>query len=123
VGEKEEQRNMKVYVLCKHNKNCHFKQIGKRGRLWYPLCTFKGTCNQQLKVYKNTLPRLDDERPAVTAMLSNGLVVGGLHEDDLEWAAQQYEEIGYILIAFILDCDGYHWKAIYVKHSEGEPNG
>jgi len=49
------------------------------------------------------------------------LFVGGLHRDDFEWAAQQYEEVGYILVAFILDYDGYHWKAIYVKRSEGEP--
>jgi len=51
------------------------------------------------------------------------LVVGGLHKDDFERAAQQYEEIGYVLVAFILDSDGYHWKAIYVKNSEGESNG
>ena len=51
------------------------------------------------------------------------LVVGGLHRDDFEWAAQRYEEIGYILTAFILDRDGYHWKAIYAKIGQGEPNG
>lgn len=112
---------MKAYVLCKHHKNCRFKQIGKHGRLWYPLCTFKDTCNQQLKVYKNTLPWLEDKRQAVTAVLGNGLVVGGLHEDDFEWAARRYEEVGYALVAFTLDSDGYHWKAIYVKDSEGEP--
>jgi hypothetical protein len=43
------------------------------------------------------------------------LVVGGLHKDDFEWAAQQYEELGYVLVAFVLDRDGYHWKALYVK--------
>jgi len=51
---------------------------------------------------------------------SDKLVVGGLHKDDFAWAATQYEETGYILVAFILDYDGYHWKAIYVKHNEGE---
>ena len=51
------------------------------------------------------------------------LVVGGLHKDDFERAAQQYEEAGYILVAFVLDRDGYHWKAIYVKACEGEPGG
>lgn len=51
------------------------------------------------------------------------LVIGGLHKDDFEWAAQQYEELGYVLVAFFLDRDGYHWKAIYVKNSEGESNG
>ena len=51
------------------------------------------------------------------------LVVGGLHKDDFERAAQQYEEAGYILVAFVLDRDGYHWKAIYVKAYEGELNG
>ncbi|MCS7114260.1 MAG: hypothetical protein N0A00_02475 [Candidatus Bathyarchaeota archaeon] len=43
------------------------------------------------------------------------LVLGGLHMDDFEWASRQYEAIGYVLIAFILDRDAYHWKAIYVK--------
>jgi len=43
------------------------------------------------------------------------LVIGGLHRDDFEWAVQQYEEIGYVLAAFILDIDGYHWKAVYVR--------
>lgn len=45
----------------------------------------------------------------------NRLVVGGLNKDDFEWAAQQHEELGYVLVAFVLDCDGYHWKAVYVK--------
>lgn len=48
------------------------------------------------------------------------LVVGGLHKDDFEWAAQQHEELGYVLVAFVLDCDGYHWKAVYVKADQLE---
>jgi len=43
------------------------------------------------------------------------LVVGGLHKDDFEWASSQYEEMGYAFVAFVIDFDGYHWKAIYVK--------
>ncbi|MGQ9507088.1 MAG: hypothetical protein ACUVTB_04415 [Candidatus Bathycorpusculaceae bacterium] len=43
------------------------------------------------------------------------LVVGGLHMGDFEWASRQYEELGYVLVAFVLDVDGYHWKAVYVK--------
>lgn len=43
------------------------------------------------------------------------LIVGGLHMDDFEWASRQYDELGYVLVAFLLDCDGYHWKAVYVK--------
>jgi len=43
------------------------------------------------------------------------LIVGGLHMDDFEWASREYEVIGYVLIAFMMDCDAYHWKAIYVK--------
>ena len=43
------------------------------------------------------------------------LVVGGLHRDDFGWAARQYEETGYVLAAFLLDRDGYHWKAVYAK--------
>ena len=51
------------------------------------------------------------------------LIVGGLHRDDFERAAQQYQEVGYVLVAFILDRDGYHWKAIYIKNSKGEVVG
>lgn len=43
------------------------------------------------------------------------LIVGGLHMDDFQWASHQYVEIGYVLVAFVLDRDGYHWKAVYVK--------
>ncbi|MGQ9624560.1 MAG: hypothetical protein ACUVT9_04230 [Candidatus Bathycorpusculaceae bacterium] len=35
--------------------------------------------------------------------------------DDFEWATREYEAVGYVLIAFMLDIDCYHWKAIYVK--------
>jgi hypothetical protein len=48
------------------------------------------------------------------------LVVGGLHTDDFEWASRQYEDIGYVLVAFVMDCDGYHWKAVYVKADQLE---
>ena len=51
------------------------------------------------------------------------LVVGGLHKDDFEWVAQRYEGIGYILVAFVLDRDGYHWKAVYVKADQLEKEG
>ena len=43
------------------------------------------------------------------------LIISGLHKEDFEWATRQCEEIGYVLAAFILDIDGYHWKAVYVK--------
>lgn len=48
------------------------------------------------------------------------LVVGGLHRDDFDWATTQYEDIGYVLVAFVLDRDCYHWKAVYVKVSQLE---
>jgi len=51
------------------------------------------------------------------------LVVGGLHKDDFEWASRQYEELGYVLVAFVLDRDGYHWKAVYVKLMEPQNLG
>ena len=35
--------------------------------------------------------------------------------DDFEWASNQYEKIGYVLVAYVLDFDGYRWKAIYAK--------
>lgn|GEM_PF-6182453 len=42
-------------------------------------------------------------------------VVGGLHADDFTQAATMYVASGYLLVGFLLDADGYHWKAIYVK--------
>ncbi len=42
-------------------------------------------------------------------------VIGGLHTDDFEPVRRQYEEDGYVLVAFVLECDGYHWRAVYVK--------
>jgi hypothetical protein len=46
--------------------------------------------------------------------------VGGLHMDDFALASRQYEETGYVLIGFVMDVDGYHWKAVYVKAEELE---
>lgn len=43
------------------------------------------------------------------------IVVGGLHKDDYEWASRQYEALDYVFAGFVLDVDGYHWKAIYMK--------
>ena len=43
------------------------------------------------------------------------LIVGGLHIDDFQWALREYEEAGYALVGYVLDVDGYHWKAVYVK--------
>lgn len=51
------------------------------------------------------------------------LIVGGLHKDDFEWAAQQYKELDYVLVAFVLEYDGYHWKAVYVKADQLENYG
>ena len=51
------------------------------------------------------------------------LVVGGLHKDDFEWADQQYDALGYVLVAFVLDRDGYHWKAVYAKADQLENYG
>jgi hypothetical protein len=48
------------------------------------------------------------------------LVVGGLHIDDFEWASKEYEEAGYALVGYILDFDGYHWKAVYMKTEQLE---
>lgn len=60
---------------------------------------------------KNRGIALTEEKPGKVGQL----IVGGLHRDDFEWAVQQYEEIGYVLVAFLVDYDGYHWKAVYVK--------
>jgi hypothetical protein len=43
------------------------------------------------------------------------IFVGGLHKDDFEWASTEYEGLGYVLVAFELDCGGYHWKATYAR--------
>jgi len=51
------------------------------------------------------------------ALRTDTQVIGGLHRDDFDWASRQYVEMGYVLVAFALDCDGYHWKAIYAKPS------
>jgi hypothetical protein len=53
-------------------------------------------------------------------VLFDRLVVGGLHKDDFEWAYEQHQDAGYVLICFGLDLDGYHWKAVYVKASAFE---
>jgi len=50
------------------------------------------------------------------------LVVGGLHKDDFEWTCREYEGSDYVLVAFELDVDGYHWKAIYAKADMLEKN-
>jgi hypothetical protein len=47
-------------------------------------------------------------------VITEKLVVGGLHKDDFEWASVEYEEAGF-LVCFELDVDGYHWRAVYVK--------
>ncbi len=43
------------------------------------------------------------------------IIVGGLHADDFEWAYRKHETLGYMLTGFVLDIDGYHWRAVYVK--------
>jgi hypothetical protein len=50
------------------------------------------------------------------------IAVGGLHRDDFEWASKEYEEAGYVLIGFVLDVDGYHWKGVHVKADLLEKN-
>lgn len=41
--------------------------------------------------------------------------IGGLHKDDFEWVSKQHEAFDYIFVGFVLDVDGYHWKAVYAK--------
>lgn len=43
------------------------------------------------------------------------MVHGGLHLEDFEWAAHHYESIGYVLVAFVLDGDRYHWRAVFLR--------
>ena len=47
-------------------------------------------------------------------------VIGGLHLDDFAWASKRHEEIGYVLVGFVMDVDCYHWKAVYVKAEQLE---
>ena len=48
-------------------------------------------------------------------VVTDKIVVGGLHRDDFEWACGQYESAGYVLASFELDIDGYHWRAVYAQ--------
>jgi hypothetical protein len=43
-----------------------------------------------------------------------------LHRNDFIWASKQREEAGIIFCGFMLDVDGYHWKAIYAKADQTE---
>jgi len=43
------------------------------------------------------------------------IIVGGLHRNDFEWASKEHEADGYVLVAFEVDRDGYHWRATYIK--------
>jgi hypothetical protein len=38
----------------------------------------------------------------------------------LAGASKEYKERGHVLVAFDLDVDGYHWKAVYVKADRPE---
>ena len=48
-------------------------------------------------------------------LCASTILIGGLHRGDFDWASREYEKLGYVLVGFVLDCDGYHWKAVYVK--------
>jgi hypothetical protein len=54
---------------------------------------------------------------------TDSFVIGGLHRDDFNVASEQYEELGYMLVGFLLDVDGYHWKAVYAKARRTESVG
>lgn len=43
------------------------------------------------------------------------IIVGGLHEDDFQLALDN-EPLGYVLIAFRLSVDRYHWEAVYEEN-------
>jgi len=47
-------------------------------------------------------------------------VIGGLHRNDFMWASKQREEACLVFCSFMLDVDGYHWKAIYDKTGQLE---
>jgi hypothetical protein len=49
------------------------------------------------------------------ARLADRIVVGGLHKQDFDWASREHEEAGYVFVGFVLDFDGYHWKAVYLR--------
>jgi hypothetical protein len=48
------------------------------------------------------------------------IVIGGLHRNDFMWVSNQCEEADLVFCGFMLDVDGYHWKAIYVKADQLE---
>jgi hypothetical protein len=60
------------------------------------------------------------ERKEKRKIESETFTVGGLHIDDFVCASRQHEEIGYVLVGFVMDVDCYHWKAVYVKAEQLE---
>lgn len=71
---------------------------------------------RKLENLKRTFNRILDK---IHTEFPTTLTVGGLHEDDFQWAVKQGEEIGMVLIAFVMSSDYYHWDAYYVKN-EGQ---
>lgn len=54
-----------------------------------------------------------EDKPKIKTM-----VHGGLHLEDFEWAVRHYESIGYVLVAFVLDFDRYHWRAVFLDATQ-----
>ena len=50
------------------------------------------------------------------------LTIGGLREDDFEWAHKQYAERGSVLVGFVSDFGGYYWTAVCVKTGQIDPS-
>jgi hypothetical protein len=62
--------------------------------------------------------RLFPKQP-VACSKQEKLVIGGLHSDDFHAVKDDYEAQGWVLTAFELDEDRYHWKARFVLN-EGD---
>jgi len=48
------------------------------------------------------------------------ITVGGLHEDDFQFALAN-EPPGFVLVAFQLSLDRYHWEAVYERNQGQSP--
>jgi len=44
------------------------------------------------------------------------LVIGGLHSDDFQSIKDEYEREGWVLVAFELETDHYHWRAKFIQN-------
>ena len=50
---------------------------------------------------------------------AKAFTIGGLHSDDFHSLKKDYEADGWVLVAFELETDQYHWRARFILN-EGQ---